>query len=62
MKKKVRIDLGYGCLFEDGEIKSVLSEEEESDIWLTWDEGWHWVISSLKKIAEKYDHEQTVDL
>ena len=28
---------------------------------LTWDEGWQWVISSLKKIAEKYNHEPTED-
>ena len=60
-KKGVKIDLGYGCLFEDGEIKSVLSEEGESDIWLTWDEGWQWVLSSLKKLAEKYNHEPTED-
>jgi hypothetical protein len=46
--KKVRIDLGNGCLFEDGVIKSVLSEEQESDIWMSWDEGWQWVINSLE--------------
>ena len=54
-KKKVKIDLGHGCLFEDGEVKSVLSEEQESEMWMTWDEGWQWVINSLKKIADEYD-------
>ena len=42
-----RIYLGYGCYFEDGEIISTLSKEEETEIWLTWDEMWQLVISSL---------------
>ena len=49
-----RIYLEYGCYFEDGEIISTLSEEEESEIWLTWDEMWQLVISSLEKIADYY--------
>ena len=28
--------------------------EEESEIWLSWDEGWKWVISSLEIIADYY--------
>ena len=60
--KKVRIDLGNGCLFEDGEIKSVLSEEQESETWMTWDEGWQWVIGSLEKIADEYEHQQKNDI
>ncbi len=51
----MRIDLGRGCYYEDGEIKSTLSEGRESEIWLTWDEGWQWVISSLEKIADYYE-------
>lgn len=57
-KKKVKIDLGHGCLFENGEIKSLLSEEQESEIWMSWDDGWQWVISSLEKIANEYEHNQ----
>jgi len=49
-----RIDLGYGCYFVDGEIISTLPEDEESEIWMTWDEGWQWVIGSLEKIAGYY--------
>lgn len=60
--KKVRIDLCNGCLFEDGVIKSVLSEEQESDIWMSWDEGWQWVINSLEKIADEYEHKQENDI
>lgn len=60
--KKVRIDLGNGCLFEDGVIKSVLSEEQESDIWMSWDEGWQWVINSHEKIADEYEHKQEDDI
>ena len=53
----MRIDLGRGCFFEDGEIKSTLSKEQESEMWLTWDEGWQWVINSLQKIADEYEHQ-----
>ena len=60
--KKVRIDLGNGCLFEDGVIKSILSEEQEFDIWMSWDEGWQWVINSLEKIADEYEHKQENDI
>ena len=60
--KKVRIDLGNGCLFEDGVIKSILSEEQEFDIWMSWDEGWQWVINSLEKIADEYEHKQEDDI
>jgi hypothetical protein len=49
-------------LFEDGVIKSVLSEEQESDIWMSWDEGWQWVINSLEKIADEYEHKQENDI
>ena len=52
--KKDIIYLGYGCYFEDGEIISTLSKEEEAEIWLTWDEMWQLVISSLEKIADYY--------
>lgn len=55
--KTVKIDLGNGCLFENGEIKSVLTEEQESEIWMSWDEGWQWVINSLQKIADEYEHQ-----
>lgn len=58
MAKKVKIDLGHGCVFENGEIKSLLSEKQESEIWMSWDEGWQWVISSLEKIANEYEHNQ----
>lgn len=61
-KKNVKIDLGYGCLFEDGEVKSVLSEKQESEIWMSWDEGWQWVISSLEKIANEYEHDQAQNI
>lgn len=59
-KKKVKIDLGNDCLFEDGEIKSRLSEEQKSEKWMTWDEGWQWVINSLEKIANEYERNQTI--
>ena len=49
-----KICLGYGCYFEDGEIISTLSGEEEAEIWLTWDEMWQLVISSLEKISDYY--------
>lgn len=49
-----RIYLGYGCYFEDGEIISTLSGEEKAEKWMSWDEGWQWVISSLEKIADYY--------
>lgn len=51
--KKDKIYLGKDCYIEDGEIKSTLSEEQESEKWMTWDEGWQWVISSLEKIGEE---------
>ena len=54
----MRIDLGRGCFFEDGEIKSTLSKEQESEMWLTWDEGRQWVVSSLEKIADCYEQEE----
>lgn len=56
-KKIVKIDLGNGCLFENGDIKSVLTEEQESEIWMSWDEGWQWVINSLQKISDEYGHQ-----
>lgn len=56
-KKIVKIDLGNGCLFENGDIKSVLTEEQESEIWMSWDEGWQWVINSLQKISNEYEHQ-----
>lgn len=56
-KKIVKIDLGNGCLFENGDIKSVLTEEQESEIWMSWDEGWQWVINSLQKISDEYEHQ-----
>ena len=61
-KKIVKIDLGNGCLFENGDIKSVLTEEQESEIWMSWDEGWQWVINSLQKISDEYGHQQTNDI
>lgn len=33
--------LGYGCIYEDGEIKDTKDFE---DTWLTWDEGWLWTL------------------
>lgn len=51
-KKKVRIDLGRGLIFEDGELK----EGQPSQEWMTWDEGWQWVIASLKKIKDAYEY------
>ena len=56
-KKIVKIDLGNGCLFENGDIKSVLTEEQESEIWMSWDEGGQWVINSLQKISDEYEHQ-----
>lgn len=41
--------LGYGCIYEDGEIKDTKDFE---DTWLTWDEGWLWVMDSLRRIDE----------
>ena len=51
MKKKDNeiIDLGNGCIYENGEIKEMISENEKD--WMTWDEGWDWVIESLRKIC-----------
>ena len=54
--KKVKIDLGHGLIFEDGEVKKVLKESQPSQEWMTWDEGWQWVIGSLKKIKDAYEH------
>ena len=50
MKKKYDeiIDLGHGCIYENGEIKEIISENKKD--WMTWDEGWDWVIQSLQKI------------
>lgn len=50
MKKKDNeiIDLGHGCIYENSEIKEIISENEKE--WMTWDEGWDWVIESLLKI------------
>lgn len=47
MKKSLY--LGYGCIFEDGEIKEI---DDSEDIWMTWDEGWQWVMDSLRRIDE----------
>jgi len=57
----MRIDLERGCYYEDCEIKSTLSEGRESEIWLTWDEGWQWVISSLEKIEDCYEEKVSND-
>ena len=45
------IDLGHGCIYENGEIKEIISENNK--YWMTWDEGWDWVIQSLQKIHRK---------
>ena len=54
-KKKVKIDLGHSFIFEDGEVKKVLKEGQPSQEWMTWDEGWQWVISSLKRLKQEYE-------
>ena len=54
-KKKVKIDLGHGFIFEYGEVKKVLKEGQPSKEWMTWDEGWQWVISSLKRLKQEYE-------
>ena len=54
-KKKVKIDLGHGFIFEDGEVKKVLKEGQPLQEWMTWDEGWQWVISSLKRLKQEYE-------
>lgn len=55
MKKHTHtsIDLGNGFYFNDGEIKNRVNESTECKEWMTWDEGWKWVIS-LKKIEERH--------
>ena len=54
--KKVKIDLGHGLIFEDGEVKKVFKEGQPSQEWMTWDELWQGVIGSLKKIKDEYEH------
>lgn len=51
----MKIDLGYGIYFEDGEIISTQSQEQETEIWMSWDEGWKWVISALEIIEKEYE-------
>lgn len=52
MKNK-KINLGNGCYYENGELHEALDENIQSPKeWMTWDEGWQWVINSLSKIEE----------
>ena len=53
--KKTRIDLGNGLIYENGEIKECITEGTSVKEWMSWDEGWQWVLDSLKKLEENQD-------
>lgn len=53
MKKNSNlVNLGNGVYFDGMEIHEKLDENSNVKEWMTWEEGWSWVISSLKKIEE----------
>ena len=56
MKDIKHLDLGYGLVIENNELKDLLTESDNSlNEMLTWEEGWEYVIQTIKKLKPYED-------
>lgn len=46
------LDLGNGLYIENNELKERVDEHLDNDEFVSWEEGWSYVLDSLNKIKE----------